>query len=99
DAVDEVHAAAVAVRLRVGDLDERPHRMGRVRQEDVVARGGEPEDAGDDHDQHQAGEDEPAGGQAPRHQRRFRDWPPSTGTTVPETYDARSEARKQTTSA
>ncbi len=78
------------------ERDERGDRMGRVGQEDVLVRR---EDHQRQHggEQDEAGGDEPAGGQQALH-RSDRPAPPSTRTVVPFTYEARSEARKQTTS-
>ena len=95
--VDEVDAAAVVWFLAARDGDERRDRVRPIRQIDVAVGGGEPENEADDREEQQPRRGEPRGSEALHN--RLRVSPPSTGTTVPVTYAARSEARKQTTSA
>src|SRR5437899_2876603 len=106
---DVVDAAAVAVVALALDGHVGRDGLGAVGEEDVLVRGRQIEEA-DDCEEDDARDQEPDGRENPGHrfrirlaapvgQRRPRVRPPSTGTTVPVTYDARSEARKQTTSA
>src|SRR5439155_17737338 len=106
---DVVDAAAVVVASLPLDRHVRRDGPGPVGQEDVLVRGRQIEKA-DDGEEQDACDQEPDRRENPGHcfrirsarwpgQRRPRVRPPSTGTTVPVTYDARSEARKQTTSA
>jgi hypothetical protein len=93
DDVDVEDAAAVVVRALALDLDLRGERFRLVWKEQVFVR--RQEVRGPAADERQDGED---GEQPSRLQSRPLVSPPSTAIVAPVTYDARSEARKQTTS-
>ena len=100
DHVDEVDAALRRV-VAAAEGDQWRDRVCAVGQEDVLV--GADDARRHDHErQHERGESEPDHEQAGRGEEAFhrseRAAPPSTWTVVPVMYEARSEARKQTTS-